>query len=175
MKYSNELGYLSYGFNSFERKIPLTYSLYAKLLLSFIVQYIENLVAYGDPNVTANHSSTLEITTDSYLTPSGDCIVGISSNRSPSIFSNDFIAACQTKNAKITAKLSVGSHEQYIFGRGHPDLTFKSTNSAVIRTSSYGDDRTIMINSDTAAKNLNRNIISLLQNGNKISVRLTVL
>ena len=90
----------------------MAYSLYAKLLLPSIVQYVENLVAYGNPNVTANHSSTLEITTDSYLTPSGDCIVGISSNRSPSIFSNDFIAACQTKNAKITAKLSVGSHEQ---------------------------------------------------------------
>ncbi|MFL2521474.1 MAG: DUF371 domain-containing protein [Halobacteriales archaeon] len=156
-------------------KSPLTHPLYAELLLSSIVQCIENLVAYGNPNVTANHSSTLEITTDSYLTPSGDCIVGISSNRSPATFSNDFITACQTKNAKITVKLSVGRYEQYISGRGHPDLTFKSTNSAVIRTSGYVDDRTIMINSDTAAKNLNRNIISLLQNESKIHLRLTVL
>ena len=175
MKYSNDWATCPMGLIVSREKSPLPYSLYYKLLLHLIVQYTENLVAYGDANVTANHSSTLEITTDSYLTLSGDCIIGISSNRSPSDFSNDFIIACQNKNAKIIAKLSVGSHEQHIVGHGHPDLTFKSTHSAVIRTSDYVDDRTIMVNSDTAAKNLDRNIIRILQNKNKVHFHLTVL
>lgn len=175
MKYSNEWATCPMDLIVSREKSSLLYPLYSKLLLYLIVQHTENLVAYGDVNVTANHSSTLEITTDAYLTLSGDCIVGISSNRSPSDFSNDFITACQNKNAKIIAKLSVGPYEQHIAGHGHPDLTFKSTHSAVIRTSDYVDDRTIMIKSDTAATNLDRDIIRILQNKNKVHFHLTVL
>ena len=145
------------------------------LLLSLIVIFAENLIAYGNLNISAKHPSTLEITKDSYLTPSGDCIVGISSNRSPCDFSSDFITACQNEDSEIIAKLTIGPHTQFISGRGHPDLTFKNAHSAVIRTSDYVDDRTIMVHSDTAAKNIDRTIIGILQNGHQLSISLPVL
>lgn len=130
--------------------------------------------ARGHEHVTARHESTLEITTDDYLTPAGDCILGINADRAPSDFSQDFIITCQTPSATITVRLEVDGYTQTITGAGHSDLTFASNRSCVARTSTYVDDRTICVNADTAAADVADPIIKALQQETPLTVELSV-
>lgn len=121
--------------------------------------------ANGHENVTAEHTSTFEFTSDDWLTPAGDCILGIEADPVPAAFDDRFVEACQSETATITATLRVGGFEQTIVGRGHPELTFENDRSMVARTSGYVDDRTIMVGADTAAAGIDRDIVDALGSG----------
>ena len=97
--------------------------------------------ARGHENVTAQHASTFEVTSDDFLTPAGDCILGIEADRVPAEFDDPFVTACQQVDATIVAELSAEAHTERVEGRGHPDLTFASARPLVCRTSVYIDDR----------------------------------
>ncbi|CCQ34554.1 hypothetical protein HLRTI_001591 [Halorhabdus tiamatea SARL4B] len=134
----------------------------------------EVIHAVGHEHVTAAHESTLELTSDDYLTPAGDCIVGIEADRVPAEFDSAFVSACQDRDAEITATLSTADHEVEITGRGHPDLTFENDRSLVVRTSEYVDDRTVMVDADAAATDLYRDLVDALASGVDVTMRLTV-
>lgn len=134
----------------------------------------ETVRARGHEHVTAQHASTLEITSDDWLTPAGDCIVAIETDRVPSDFTEAFVAACRDHGATITARFVVDGHEQTVTGRGHPDLTFENDRSMVLRTSEYVDDRTVMVGADTAAAGLDRDLVTALANESELTVRFRV-
>jgi len=50
----------------------------------------------GHENVKATHRSTLEITTEDFLTPRGDCIICVSADKSLRDLSDDFKEALRT-------------------------------------------------------------------------------
>jgi hypothetical protein len=135
---------------------------------------IERITAQGHENVTARHESTLEITTDEYLTPTGDCILGICADRAPDSFDPDFIDACQDRTASITLTLGVDNVETTVSGHGHPDLSFQSDRSLVCRTSDYVDKRTVMCRADAAAADLDREIVEKLTSGPALTATLEV-
>lgn len=130
--------------------------------------------AVGHENVTAEHTSTLEFTSDDWLTPAGDCILGIEAEPVPAAFDDDFIKACRSADATITATVRVGDFEQTIEGRGHPALDFENDRSMVIRTSEYIDDRTVMIDADTPAAGIDRDIVAELAAGETLTCRFAV-
>lgn len=130
--------------------------------------------AEGHENVLGTHESTFEVTTDGYLTPAGDCIIGINAEIAPCDVPDDFVARCQHHDRLIRARLSVGSYESVITGSGHPELTFASDRSFVFRTSSYVDDRTVMVSADKAAVDIDRELIQLLSNGKPVAVEIRV-
>ncbi len=141
--------------------------------------YREVVHARGHDNVTATHESTLEVTTDDWLTPAGDCILAVEADRAPADFDAVFTDACQDSAATITATLWVSGggadHETTVRGRGHPDLTFDSDRSAVCRTSDYVDDRTVMVGADRAAADLDRVLVDALTHSRTdLVVELTV-
>ena len=121
--------------------------------------------AVGHEHVSAEHTSTLELTRDDWLTPAGDCILGIEANAVPATFKTEFVSACQSHDARISATIRVDGHEQRVEGSGHPDLSFENERSMVIRTSDYIDDRTIMIGADVAAAGIDRDIVAALEEG----------
>jgi hypothetical protein len=125
----------------------------------------ERVRATGHENVSAEHASTFELTSDDWLTPAGDCILGVEADRVPADFDDDFVAACRSHDAAVTATLRVDGHEQVIEGRGHPDLTFESDRSLVGRTSDYVDDRTVLVGADAAAADLDRDVVAALTDG----------
>ena len=51
----------------------------------------ETITASGHENVSGEHASTLEVTSDDFLTPAGDCILGIEADRVPAEFDPDFV------------------------------------------------------------------------------------
>ena len=136
--------------------------------------HVEHLSATGHDNVSGTHASTFEVTTETFLTPAGDCILGIEADRAPADFGDEFVAAAQDADARITATLSAGDHVVEIEGRGDPDLTFENAVSMVGRTSDYVDDRTVMVEADAAAADLDRDLVAALSNGASLSVELTV-
>ncbi|MUW14444.1 DUF371 domain-containing protein [Halorubrum sp. CBA1125] len=140
---------------------------------------VEVVRAAGHEHVTAEHPSTFEFTTDDWLTPAGDCIVGIEADRTPRDFSSEFREACRDADATIEATLSVdaadGTLTETITGRGDPDLTLLDDRSMVGRTSDYTDDeRTILVDADGAAADLDRDLVAALADGAPVTLRLAV-
>lgn len=125
--------------------------------------------AHGHENVTARHASTLELTRDDYLTPAGDCILGIEADRTPADFDPAFVEACRDSEATITLTLDAGDHTETVTGRGHPELEFTNDRSLVCRTSDYVDDRTVMVGADKAAADLDRAFVDALAEGAEIT------
>ncbi|PSQ40344.1 hypothetical protein BRD10_02480 [Halobacteriales archaeon SW_12_71_31] len=78
-------------------------------------------------------------------------------------------ARTRSAAATITATLRVfpGDADEptavtAVRGRGHPDLTFESDRGAVCRTADYVDDRTVMVDADRAAADLDREVVAAL-------------
>jgi len=130
--------------------------------------------ARGHEHVTAEHGSTFEVTSDDWLTPAGDCILGIEADAVPATFGDAFVDACQSAGSTITATLRAGDHEVTVQGRGDPGLTFESDRSMVVRTSEYVDDRTVMVGADAAAADLDRGLVGALADGAEIECVLAV-
>ena len=130
--------------------------------------------AHGHENVAAEHASTFEVTSDDYLTPAGDCILGVEADRTPADFDPDFVAACQSHDATIVATIEAAGHLERITGGGHPDLSFENDRSMVARTSDYVDDRTIMVNADAAAESIDRDLVDALADGAELTLTLAV-
>jgi hypothetical protein len=136
----------------------------------------EVIRARGHGHVAATHESTFEVTTDDWLTPAGDCIVGIDADRAPADFDDDFVTTCRDPEATITLTLALDDGESHhrVRARGHPDLTFESERSAVVRTSTYVDDRTVAVDADAAAADLDRDLVAALAGGAGLTLTLTV-
>ena len=125
----------------------------------------ETITAHGHEHVQATHESTVEFTSDDWLTPAGDCILGVEADQVPADFDPAFVDAAQSADAEITVTIEAGDHSQTIAGRGHPELTFDDDRSMVARTSTYTDDRTVMIDADTAAADIDRGLVAALADG----------
>jgi len=130
--------------------------------------------ARGHEHVTAAHASTFELTSDDYLTPAGDCILGIEADRVPADFDEAFVAACRDVDATIAAVIEADGIVATVEGRGDPDLSFESDRSLVGRTSDYVDDRTVMVGADAAAADLDRDLVTALANGADCTMTLRV-
>lgn len=135
---------------------------------------VEDLHAHGHEHVRATHASTVEITRDDWLTPAGDCIVGIGANRAPADFVPAFVRAARSPAARIELDLVTPAARDRIVGQGHRDLTFNSKRCLVARTSDYVDDRTILVGADRAAADLDRQLVAALREGAALTVRIGV-
>lgn len=136
---------------------------------------IQRVRAHGHENVTAEHGSTLELTAEDWLTPAGDCILGVEADRTPSEFDPRFRAAA-ADDVVVTATVSVDADcaSETIVGRGDPALSFASDRSLVIRTSGYVDERTVMVGADHAAADLDRRLVTALSRGAPCQLTLRV-
>ncbi len=134
----------------------------------------ETIHAHGHEHVQATHQSTFEVTSDDYLTPAGDCILGIKSDCVPARFDSAFVSACQNATATITARIEVAGIVETVTGRGDPALTFDSDRSLVGRTSEYVDGRTVLVEADAAAADLDRDLVAALAAGADLVLTLEV-
>ena len=134
----------------------------------------ETVRARGHANVSATHASTFEVTTDDFLTPAGDCILGIEADRAPADFDREFVAACRDADATITTTFSVGERAQTVVGRGDPGLEYTNERSMVWRTSGYVDDRTVAVGTEFAAGGFDRDLVAALAEGAELNVTLSV-
>jgi len=125
---------------------------------------IFKIIAKGHKNVTSRHKSTFEITKDPELTLSGDCIVGVGMDRTLLDFPDEFKEMIADSNTKITVDLKTENGHDEITGFGHEDLTLTHPTDIVIRKSDFTCSRTLMINADKAARDLDEKLIDDLKN-----------
>ncbi len=131
---------------------------------------IFKILAKGHENVSSMHKSTFEITKDSDLTPSGDCIVGVDMDKTLLDFPQEFKEKIADSNTKIIVELKTENGCDVIVGYGHEDLTLTHPTDIVVRKSDFTCSRTLMINADKAARDLDSDLICDLKNGKIMEV-----
>ncbi len=134
----------------------------------------ERIRARGHENVTAEHGSTFEVTSDDWLTPAGDCILAVEADRTPADFDPAFVDACRDEDATISVTFETADHTETAVGSGHPDLAFEGDRSAVGRTSDYVDERTVVVDADKSAVDFDRDLVAALADGTEVTVTLRV-
>ncbi|WP_099212191.1 DUF371 domain-containing protein [Thermococcus henrietii] len=117
----------------------------------------------GHENVRATHRSTLEITTEDFLTPRGDCIICVSADKALSDLSEEFKDALR-RGARLRVVIRAGNLSDELTAYGSPNLKLESPVSMVIRRSDYIDARTLAIKATKSAKDIKRELVELLRN-----------
>jgi hypothetical protein len=132
----------------------------------------EVIRARGHENVTGTHESTWELTSDDWLTPAGDCILGVEADRVPADFDPAFVESCRDASTTISATLEADDRTLTVTGRGDPGLSFEDDRSLIVRTSDYVDGRTVLVGADTAAVDVDRELVASLSEGGELTLTL---
>ncbi len=127
-------------------------------------QAVGQRVAFrGHPLVRATHPTTIEITTEDYLTESGDCIIGIMADHGCLGLDEALKSALRNGGAKVGFTIRVGSQTFSFAARGDPGLTLTDPHDAVIRRSGFLSPRTLAVGAGAAAKDIPRTLVTALR------------
>jgi hypothetical protein len=137
------------------------------------MRLVEGFLAWGHPNIRAGHRTTLMVTREPELTPRGDCIVAVASEKGLSDLSPKLREAARSEEARITLILEAEGHIFTVSGRGDLRLTLSHPRDMVVRRSRYICPRTLMIKADKAACDIPEKLRRTLQR--RIPVRVTVI
>ena len=118
----------------------------------------------GHKNIRALHKKTIEITKESELTPSGDCIIGVNAFYGCKEIPNKIKKRLRDPNANILFSIAVDDLSFQVKGKGHQDLVCTHPTDIVLRKSNYICPRTLAIKCDKASDSIPRKLIRLLQN-----------
>ena len=133
------------------------------------------IMARGHENVLSLHKSTFEITKDKDLSLSGDCIIGLDIDKSMEDFPKEFKEKLANDDTKVIVELRTPNASDTIEGYGHHDLTLSHPTDIVCRKSTFVCSRTLMIKSNKAAIDLNRDLIKDLANGESMDVNIELI
>ena len=129
----------------------------------------------GHENVLSEHRTTLEFTSEKELTKRGDCILGVSASRTMKDFSDEFKSVLRERGSTLKVKIIAGAVTDTVRAMGHPDLTFEDDEVMIIRKGSFVDERTLAVNSDKSAIDIDRRIVEALKApATSVMVELTV-
>ena len=130
------------------------------------------IMAKGHENVLSLHKSTFEITKDKDLSLSGDCIIGLDIDKSMADFPEEFKEKLANDDTKVIVGLKTPNASDTIEGFGHHDLSLSHPTDIVCRKSTFVCSRTLMIKSNKAAIDLNRDLIKDLANCEPMEVNI---
>ncbi len=120
--------------------------------------------AYGHPQVSATHPTTLEITTDRHVTSRGDCIVAVRATHGLRDLPSKLKETLSEDNGRAVLEIRIGPQKFQVVGRGSKGLTFQHPREIVVRKSGFVSERTLLVNADKAAKDIPRSLVRSLQN-----------
>ncbi|MEM2874489.1 MAG: DUF371 domain-containing protein [Candidatus Hadarchaeales archaeon] len=123
--------------------------------------------ARGHPNIKARHSTTLMITKDPEVSPKGDCVIGVSSEKSVADLPAELKDGIRAGRGVII-ELRVGNRRETVRALGHPLLKLAHTSDMVIRKSCYVCERTLAVRANVSAADLPRDFVDLLRDPNAI-------
>jgi hypothetical protein len=119
--------------------------------------------AFGHENVIGKHKTTVEITSEEFLTRQGTCIVGIRATQTLASLGSTIKELATLETTKIILVMDVNGIIEQVTGTGGPGLTYSDSVSMVARTSSYQCGRTLMIHADKAASDLSEDFVNSLK------------
>ena len=118
----------------------------------------------GHENIRSLHKKTIEITKNTKLTPSGDCIIGVKAVSGCKDIPDKIKKKIKKSNTKIVFSILVNGEKFEINGEGHKELKLLHPSDIVLRKSSFKCPRTLAINCDKSSEDIPRKIIHHLQN-----------
>lgn len=119
--------------------------------------------AYGHENIIGEHKTTVELTSEKQLSKQGTCIVGVCSEITLNELSSVIKKLASLSSTKIVLKMSTDEQTEEIIGTGSSGLTYVDTTSMVARTSTFECGRTLMVNANKAASDLDRDFVDRLK------------
>jgi hypothetical protein len=126
--------------------------------------YCVSFRAFGHQNVIGKHKTTVEITSENFLTRQGTCIIGIQSTQTLADLDSTIKELASKETTKIVLVMKVDDIIEQVTGSGGSGLTYSDSVSMVARTSSYQCGRTLMIHADKAASDLSEDFVDSLKN-----------
>jgi uncharacterized protein len=131
-------------------------------------------LARGHPNVTSLHKTTFEVTMNTQMGKTADCIVGIFAEASLEDLPIRIREAIRNEKQLIRFLLETENSIDEIKGYGHPSLTLDHPSDMVCRKSDYTCSRTLMIKADKAASDIKRELVEDLKVGKPLRVTIIV-
>ncbi len=125
---------------------------------------IFEVVAFGHPNITARHRTTLEVTKDCEISKRADCIIGVNADKSVSEIPEK--AKILIRNgARIEVEMVLQDYglRETMYGFGSPSMSFSHERDIVMRKSEYVCGRTLLIRASKSAKDICRDFVELLK------------
>ena len=127
---------------------------------------IYTFYAYGHPNITATHKTTLEFTKDVELSSRGNCIIGIKADFDLKEIKKHIR---KSKNKRVTIRIANDSVQEKIIA--YSNAEFSDEKELVIRKTDFISQRTFATKSDKAAFDLDRDLVNFLkERKNKIII-----
>jgi hypothetical protein len=130
--------------------------------------YCVTFRAFGHENVVGKHKTTVEITSENFLTHQGTCIIGIQATQTLAELDSTIKKLAVLETTKIVLVMEVNGIIERVTGTGGPGLTYSDSVSMVARTSSYQCGRTLMIHADKAASDLSEDFINNLKDDSSV-------
>ncbi len=122
------------------------------------------IFAQGHENISAKHKTTLEVTKEGELTPRGDCIIGVNADKSVSDIP-DNLRLLLKKGLKFEIEITLPDYGlmDTLTGYGSEKLILSHPTDVVVRKSRYICPRTLLVSSNKAARDINREIVEMLK------------
>ena len=117
----------------------------------------------GHPMVRATHPTTIEVTTEDYLTESGDCIIGVGASKGCAGLNDEIRGAIRREAAEVTITIVVGGLRHLVRAEGGPDLELSDPHEIVVRKSGFVSGRTLAVRSDSGSRNIPREMVRMLK------------
>lgn len=124
-----------------------------------------SFTAFGHPNITGTHKTTLEFTKDKELSKEGSCIIGVNSD-----FRLDSLKKLINTKKTIKIIIKINKSEETVNASVNP--LFDDNNEIVVRKSDFISKRTFGIKADKAAIDLSREFVENIKDRNS---RITVI
>ena len=115
-----------------------------------------SFTAYGHPNITGKHKTTLEFTKDKDISKRADCIIGVKADFDPKE-----IKKILKKSKKVKITIKADGIVEGILCDINPD--FNNDKEVVIRKSGFVSERTLGINADKACIDLGSFLLKKLK------------
>lgn len=113
--------------------------------------------------VRSTHPTTIEVTTEEYLTEQGDCIVGVGADKGCAGLDPSVRELLRTAGTRVKLSVLVGGESFVLNAKGDPRLTLTDPHDIVIRKSDFVSDRTVAVAADASSRDIPRSIVRLLQ------------
>jgi hypothetical protein len=134
----------------------------------------DTIRAKGHPNITARHKTTLQITKDVNISKRAHCIIAVSADKAVRDLTDEVKAALKANGARARLSIRAAHGSEVVTGFGSADLTYSDTNDTVVRKSAFLSGRTLMINADKAASDLDRQFVDKLKKAIDVIITIEV-
>lgn len=128
------------------------------------LRVVKDVVEFrGHPMVRSTHPTTVEVTTEEYLTEQGDCIIGVGADKGCGQLDPEVREMLRREGSKVKVSIVAGGHTFAINARGDPRLVLTHPHDIVVRKSEFISDRTLAVGADASSIDIPRNIIRILR------------